>query len=49
MITANYLSPEVAAMNDEAKRKGILMLNEMGLDPGIDHLATYRVLEHVKA
>lgn len=36
-------------MNEEAKRKGIIMLNEIGLDPGIDHLATYKVKSEVYA
>jgi saccharopine dehydrogenase-like NADP-dependent oxidoreductase len=34
-------------MNEEAKKKSVLFLNEMGLDPGIDHLATVRVIDEV--
>lgn len=38
MVTASYESPELAALNDAAKQKNVIILNELGLDPGIDHL-----------
>ncbi len=36
-------------MDAQAKSKNILFLNEIGLDPGIDHLATMKVKEEVEA
>ena len=48
MLTTSYESPEVLELADEAKKKGILFLNEMGEDPGIDHLGTQMLLEEIK-
>lgn len=36
------------ALDSEVKKKGLIFLNELGLDPGIDHLATMKVIEEVK-
>jgi alpha-aminoadipic semialdehyde synthase len=44
MITTSYVSPEMAALHEEAVAKGITILNEVGLDPGIDHLTAMRVI-----
>lgn len=41
--------PELVAMDAQARAKGILFLNELGLDPGIDHLATIKVRDEVHA
>ncbi|MFT5914719.1 MAG: saccharopine dehydrogenase-like NADP-dependent oxidoreductase [Bacteroidia bacterium] len=49
MLTASYVSPEMEAMDAEAKEKGILFLNEMGLDPGIDHLSAMKIIDELKA
>ena len=38
MVTTSYLSPEMQALDVEAKAKGLVVLNEVGDDPGIDHL-----------
>ena len=35
-------------MDDEAKAKGVLLLNEMGLDPGIDHMSAMKMLDRLK-
>lgn len=48
LITASYVSPEMAALNDEAKAKGIVLLNEMGLDPGIDHMSAMQLIHKIK-
>jgi len=48
MLTASYETPEVLALAPEAKEKGILFLNEMGEDPGIDHFGTQMVLETIR-
>jgi len=49
MVTASYVSPEMAAMAEQAKDKGILLLNEVGLDPGIDHMSAMQVIEKLKS
>jgi len=37
MVTASYVSGEIRELDQAAREQGILMLNEMGVDPGIDH------------
>jgi saccharopine dehydrogenase-like NADP-dependent oxidoreductase len=39
-VTSSYISPEMKAMEEEVKSKGLLWLNECGVDPGIDHILT---------
>ncbi len=48
LITPSYLSSEMKALKPEINRAGILVLNEMGLDPGIDHMSAMRALEAIK-
>jgi len=47
LFTASYLSPELKAMDKKAQEKGILFLNEIGLDPGIDHMSAKKVIDEV--
>lgn len=49
LVSASYVSPEMASFNDEAASAGLVFLNEMGLDPGIDHMETMKLLAKVKA
>ncbi len=49
LITASYTSQEMQGMSEEIKRAGILVLNEIGLDPGIDHMEAMRVIHAVEA
>ncbi len=44
LVTASYVSPEMKALDAEAKKAGLLLLNEVGLDPGIDHMSAMRVI-----
>ncbi|NOX48818.1 MAG: saccharopine dehydrogenase [Chlorobi bacterium] len=48
MVTASYVSPEVKEFHKEAKEKGIVLLNEIGLDPGIDHMSAMEVIDRLK-
>ena len=48
LLTASYESSEIKAMATEAESKGILFLNEMGVDPGIDHMSAMRMINQVK-
>lgn len=47
LLTASYVSPEMKAMDAEARAKNLLFLNEMGLDPGIDHLSATQVIHRI--
>lgn len=47
MITASYVKPEMQALDNAAKEAGIIILNECGLDPGIDHMSAMRIIDNV--
>lgn len=47
-ITASYLSDEIKSLDESAKQAGILIFNECGLDPGIDHMSAMEVLHRKK-
>jgi saccharopine dehydrogenase-like NADP-dependent oxidoreductase len=48
LITASYVSDETNSLDSAAREKGILLLNETGLDPGIDHMEAMRIIREVK-
>lgn len=48
IITPSYVNPEIRAFNDEAEKAGVLIMNELGLDPGIDHMSAMKILDHVR-
>lgn len=48
LITASYVSPEMQALHAAAESKGLLFLNECGLDPGIDHMSAMEVIHKIK-
>jgi len=48
LITASYQDDRMNEINMDAHRKGILILNEMGLDPGIDHMSAMTVIQEVR-
>ena len=47
MVTASYVSPEMQALNEEAKAKKLVFLNEVGLDPGVDHMSAMQVIDRI--
>lgn len=47
LITASYISPKMKEMHETAEKEGLVFLNEIGLDPGIDHLEAMRVIDEV--
>lgn len=49
MATASYLSDELKELHREVSDKGLIFLNECGLDPGIDHLSAMRLLDEIRA
>lgn len=48
MVTASYVSKEMKALDTEAKAKGLTFLNELGVDPGIDHMSAMRVIDNIR-
>jgi saccharopine dehydrogenase (NADP+, L-glutamate forming) len=47
MVTASYAGPAMKAFDARAKEKGLVLLNELGLDPGIDHMEAMRIIHEV--
>ena len=45
LLTASYVSPEMKLLDKEAREKGLLFLNECGLDPGIDHMSAMQLID----
>lgn len=48
MVTTSYVSDAMQGMHSAALDAGITILNEVGLDPGIDHLGAMRIIDEVK-
>ncbi|MFO7653032.1 MAG: saccharopine dehydrogenase C-terminal domain-containing protein [Candidatus Krumholzibacteriia bacterium] len=48
LVTASYVSPEMNALDAAARERGLVFLNELGLDPGIDHLSAMRVIDRLR-
>ncbi|MCR8666918.1 saccharopine dehydrogenase NADP-binding domain-containing protein [Aestuariibaculum sp. M13] len=49
MVTASYISPEMQALDNEVKQKGLIFMNEIGVDPGIDHMSAMQVIDRIRA
>ena len=49
LVTASYISEELKMMDDEVKKEGLVFMNEIGLDPGIDHMSAMQVIDRIKA
>jgi alpha-aminoadipic semialdehyde synthase len=47
MVTSSYISPELAGLHGEAVEAGVTIMNECGLDPGIDHMLAMDVINGV--
>ena len=49
VITPSYVSPEMKALDGAARDAGVLVLNELGLDPGIDHMSAMQVIDEIRS
>ncbi len=49
MVTASYLSPAIKALDESARKKGVVLMNECGVDPGIDHMSAMQMIDKIKA
>ncbi len=45
MVTASYESEEMRELSEQIAEAGITVLNEIGLDPGIDHLSAMQIID----
>ena len=48
MVTASYISEEMKALNKDVKAKGLVFMNEIGLDPGVDHMSAMQIIDRIK-
>lgn len=48
MVTTSYVKEPMAQLDGEAKRAGVILLNEIGVDPGIDHMTAMKVIHRVQ-
>jgi saccharopine dehydrogenase (NADP+, L-glutamate forming) len=47
LVTTSYVQPEMKALDEDAKKAGVILLNEIGLDPGIDHMTAMKIIDHI--
>ena len=48
LITSSYISPEMKALDEAARAKGLMFMCEMGLDPGIDHMSANQIIHSIQ-
>jgi len=47
LITPSYISPEMKELDLSAREAGIVIMNEIGVDPGIDHMSAMKIIHHI--
>ena len=47
LVTASYESEQIQLMADAVKQRGLIFINECGLDPGLDHMSAMRIIHQV--
>lgn len=48
VITPSYISNEMKDLDEEAKKAGVLVMNEIGVDPGMDHMSAKKILDEIE-
>ncbi|MCH2218460.1 MAG: saccharopine dehydrogenase NADP-binding domain-containing protein [Flavobacteriales bacterium] len=48
MVTASYISKEMKLLDIEVRKKGLVFMNEIGVDPGIDHMSAMEVIDRIR-
>lgn len=49
MVTASYISDAMQALDEEVKANSLVFMNEIGLDPGIDHMSAMKVIDEIRS
>lgn len=47
MVTTSYIKPEMQELDAAAREAGVILLNEVGVDPGIDHMSAMQVIHRI--
>lgn len=48
LVTASYVSDEIKSLDEKAKEKNLVFMNEIGLDPGVDHMSALQFIDQIK-
>jgi len=48
LVTASYISEEIKTLDEQAKERKLVFMNEIGLDPGIDHMSAMHVIDRIR-
>ncbi len=48
MVTASYVSEDLKTLDEQAKAKGLIFMNEVGLDPGLDHMSAMQIIDRIR-
>jgi len=48
LVTASYISREMQELDAEVKKNNLIFMNEIGLDPGVDHMSAMKVIDEIK-
>ncbi|WP_291962225.1 saccharopine dehydrogenase family protein [Maribacter sp.] len=48
LVTASYVSNELLALDEQVKEAGLVFMNEIGLDPGVDHMSAMQVIDRIR-
>ena len=48
LITPSYVSKEMRSLDEQAKSRGVTIMNETGVDPGIDHMSAMKVIHEIR-
>lgn len=49
LITPSYISKEMRELHGEAEKAGITIMNEIGVDPGIDHMSAMKIIDSIRS
>jgi len=49
MVTASYVTDEIKQLDAQIRKLGLLFLNEIGVDPGIDHMSAMKIIDRIKS
>jgi len=48
-VTASYVNPEIQKLDKIAKERNVMLVNEVGLDPGIDHMLAHKLISNIRS
>ncbi len=48
-VTTSYLAPDIKKLNEQAVAQNLTFINEVGLDPGIDHFFSHLLVQELKS